>query len=362
MNTKKLFAILLTFVFLFGAFSATITAQSDIKVLLNGEELAFDVSPQLVDGRTMVPMRRIFEALGAEINWDEDTQTVTATKGDTVVIMQVNSKIMLLDGKEIELDVAPFLVDDRTLVPARAVAEGLDADVFWDEITRIVTIESKEEAQQTTTPPTTHVPSSRPARDPSRGALYGYGNDGIAELQYNARYGFEQILLPQSVFEEEEYVIDLMLSLDAEFIKEAIFSIWYEAADITVLNEFELLGIEEPEEDEEFFALLDEAIANWGLDSPIISVDIEDLGGDTLAIIINLKSTNWTLISEYIGIAYNENMGLRYFTLERSFNFFDDGDGLFMFCTITPERRSSIAAIENSRQAFINAIRVAMTQ
>ena len=96
-------------------------AQQDIKVLLDGTELTFDVPPQLINDRTMVPMRRIFEALGALVQWDEDTQTITAVKDEINVTMQIDQPVIVVSGEEITLDVAPQLVGDRTLVPIRAV-------------------------------------------------------------------------------------------------------------------------------------------------------------------------------------------------------------------------------------------------
>lgn len=128
-----------------------VMADENITVLLNGEELEFDVPPQMIEDRTMVPMRKIFESLGAEIEWDDATQTVTAAQGDAVVIMQIGNAVISVNGTEIELDVPPQLVDDRTLVPVRAVAESLNAQVEWDDATQTVIITKEESAAQSDT-------------------------------------------------------------------------------------------------------------------------------------------------------------------------------------------------------------------
>ena len=90
----------------------------------------------------MVPMRVIFEALGAEVSWDEETQMVQGTKDGIVVQLQIGSTLMFKNGNEILLDVPPQIMDDRTLVPVRAVAEDFDANVQWDANSNTVIITS----------------------------------------------------------------------------------------------------------------------------------------------------------------------------------------------------------------------------
>lgn len=112
----------------------------DIKVDIYGKRTEFDQNPVLYKDRTMVPVRKIFEELGATVSWDETTQTVTGKKGDRVITMSVGKRIMTVNGKNIYLDVSPILLSDRTLVPARAVAEGLGCNVDWDGQTNTVII------------------------------------------------------------------------------------------------------------------------------------------------------------------------------------------------------------------------------
>ncbi|MDR0470009.1 MAG: copper amine oxidase N-terminal domain-containing protein, partial [Peptococcaceae bacterium] len=121
-------------------------ADDGISVTVDGKSLSFDVPPQLIQNRTMVPMRAIFEALGADVDWNGASSTVTATTVDSVVVMQIGNAEITVDGKKILLDVPPMLIDNRTLVPVRAVAEGLKSDVLWDEATKRVIITSKDSA------------------------------------------------------------------------------------------------------------------------------------------------------------------------------------------------------------------------
>jgi len=137
-----------------GLFGNVVFANDEISVYLNGERLAFDVPPQIIDGRTMVPMRAIFEALGLEVEWNSEHKTIRATNDYVIVDMQVGNVDMFIvkyvdfDGypipirstARVELDVPPLLVDDRTLVPVRAISEGLGANVEWIDETRTVII------------------------------------------------------------------------------------------------------------------------------------------------------------------------------------------------------------------------------
>lgn len=109
-----------------------------VTVTLNGEKMIFDQSPVVVDGRTLVPLRAIFEALGATVEWNGTTQTVTSTKDGTIISMTIGKTEMYKNGEKIALDIAPQIVGGRTLVPVRAVAEGFGVSVDWNGETNTV--------------------------------------------------------------------------------------------------------------------------------------------------------------------------------------------------------------------------------
>ena len=111
-----------------------------ITVTLNGTPLSFDQAPIIQNDRTLVPLRVIFEALGADVAWDDWTQTVTAVKGEVTVKVTVGKNAMFKNGQTIPLDVPAQIVNDRTLVPVRAVSEAFDCSVDWDDATQTVTI------------------------------------------------------------------------------------------------------------------------------------------------------------------------------------------------------------------------------
>lgn len=149
MNTKK--RILALLLVLFTIFSGSVVALADnnIKVYLDDKLLTFDVEPQIINGRTMVPMRKIFESLGAVVTWDESSRTVTGKKGDTTVNVTIDSKVLFKNSSPKALDVAPVIIDGRTLVPVRAIAESFDCTVEWVEKTRTVKIETDENFDNT---------------------------------------------------------------------------------------------------------------------------------------------------------------------------------------------------------------------
>ena len=138
---KKLISCVLVICLAFTMFSFTAIAQDDISVIVNGKQIEMDQKPVLINDRTLVPMRAIFEALGASVGWDNDTNSVIATKDDTVIFMQIGHNKLFKNNEAIELDVPPKLVNDRTLVPVRAIAESFNLNVSWDEATQTVTID-----------------------------------------------------------------------------------------------------------------------------------------------------------------------------------------------------------------------------
>lgn len=109
-------------------------------VYLNGQQLSFDVAPRIENGRTLVPLRAIFEAVGANVQWDAATSTVKAVRSNTEVILTIGSLNPTVGGQAWTLDVPAKIVNDRTLAPLRFVGEAFGGQVGWDADTRTITI------------------------------------------------------------------------------------------------------------------------------------------------------------------------------------------------------------------------------
>lgn len=120
--------------------SVGIVLASEIRVNVDGRKLSPDVSPQIVNGRTLVPARAIFEALGVSVTWNDGT--VTGVKDGTTVRFTVGSRELRINEIIRPMDVAPAMVNDRVLVPVRFVSEAFGAAVSYREDTRTVNIVS----------------------------------------------------------------------------------------------------------------------------------------------------------------------------------------------------------------------------
>lgn len=112
-----------------------------VQVKLDGQFLSFDVPAQIVNGRTMIPVRKVSEAFDADVKWiDEEKKAVITTATSTIEIVQ-GDMFLTKDGTKIELDVPATNIDGRVMIPLRAVASALDCKVDWDPVRRFALIE-----------------------------------------------------------------------------------------------------------------------------------------------------------------------------------------------------------------------------
>lgn len=118
--------------------------QTSAAVFSQGEQLEFDQEPINDSGRLLVPARAIFESLGAEVEYDESTETVTANDGERTVVMQIDNPEMGNGTEVFELEVSPQIVNGRTMVPLRAVSEAFDCSVEYVESLNRVVIDKPE--------------------------------------------------------------------------------------------------------------------------------------------------------------------------------------------------------------------------
>jgi hypothetical protein len=117
-------------------------------VFVNGKELKSDLPPVIKGGRVLIPVRAVVNALGAQVQWDEQNQIVTIIKDGRTVTLELGSKIAVVDGQEIPLDVPAGVENGRTIVPLRFIAQAFNSTVEWDEETGTVIIEEPEQEQQ----------------------------------------------------------------------------------------------------------------------------------------------------------------------------------------------------------------------
>lgn len=172
MKTNRFFFVFLSFIILVSTFTSPVMAKKNIMVTLNGKPISFDQPPIMQNNRVLVPMRAIFEALGAYIHWVDDIQVILAFKGQSVIIMRIDEKELFVtdvsefetlddltmgiyetaygdaDGSFLqtnELDIVPQIIRGRTLIPLRAVSEALGVSVDWDSENSVVKLSCSED-------------------------------------------------------------------------------------------------------------------------------------------------------------------------------------------------------------------------
>lgn len=128
---KKLLSALL-------ALTMLLPSTFAVDLYVDGGALQTDVPPTILNGRTLVPLRAIFEALDADVTWDNATQTASAQKASTTVQVTIDNTTAYVNGRAQTLDAPAKLIGGRTMVPARFVSESLDARVLWDGNTESV--------------------------------------------------------------------------------------------------------------------------------------------------------------------------------------------------------------------------------
>ena len=136
--TAALFAALML------ASVVAVSANEVIRVTIEGQQVDFpgEQGPVIVDGRTLVPVRGVFEHLGFDVDWDEDARSAVLVREGVLVTLTLESDVFVINGENRNLEVAAQLIGDRTMIPIRAVVESVGYYVDWDDATRTVIISS----------------------------------------------------------------------------------------------------------------------------------------------------------------------------------------------------------------------------
>lgn len=129
----------------------TYAEQSSISVYVDNNKVTFDQNPVIKGDITLVPLRGVFEKLGAKVDWEQATQAVKVTKEDKTITLKKGSKDAFINNILQKLDTEPQLLNNRIMVPLRFISETLDAKVDWNETTRTITITQPTSTQQTST-------------------------------------------------------------------------------------------------------------------------------------------------------------------------------------------------------------------
>ena len=137
-----LFVVFVSMIIFTSIPAMTVYASDEIIVIIDGERVDFldGQDPVIINNRTLVPVRGIFEQLGFDIEWNGNTRQVKLKKGLNVVIVTIDSKTLITNGENHTLDVPAQLINGRTMLPIRAVLDKLGYEMEWDGATSSVHI------------------------------------------------------------------------------------------------------------------------------------------------------------------------------------------------------------------------------
>ncbi len=386
---KKLLCMILAAVMILSSVSAVVFANDEIKVLVDGNQLEFDVAPVIEDGRTLVPMRAIFEALGADVDWNESSKTITAkTDSKTLMITIGENRLGVIEKvavsqetkidedntgytealiRSIPLDVPAKIVDGRTLVPIRAVSEGLDADVAWNAEEKIVSITKKS-------PEYEKFPDVEVADEFKDIVVKDATELELNQISYNdykvlvhvcsniLRFDFEQNILPDEIFKS-----DVSPALDSknEILLSDIYALWDHYAVLNMSYIFQesacryIIGSEKEltaeERSDAFYDSAVKLLQSLKLDGKSIIKDCtyESVGNGKNMLLIEFSDYSHGSDCKYIGIVQTDDKKIGYYTAEADPN---DKENLY-FCYVDEKTWGIYGAIGFEKSDFMAAVK-----
>lgn len=357
---RKAIAMALTF----GIISSTaVMAQNEIKVYVDGKQVEFDVKPIIYEERTLVPLRAIFEALGAEVTWNQDTKTASAVRGDDTVSITIDSKQLFKNSKAVELDVPAMIVDERTLVPVRAISESFDCDVQWDGEAQTVNITTKTVPAPTAEP--TVSPTEAPSADKGEKLqLSEKDNETLKSQKELIRYEYEQNTLPSYVFKNKDKIYDMLANTKEGIMQfgDTVFYEWDRTA-ITyllriVVDSETTYELREKETAENLPAYFESAIKQAGIDKETMFEGATCLENDGTRVgVVIFKSADSLVQCKYLGIVAAKDKKPRYFTAENDVLETDK----WFFCEVTESGRGTIGVFDKKDEQadFQNFVNIA---
>ena len=134
--------IIIFFIIVFISSTTVLASNNKINVVLDGNEIQFDTEPIMIDGRVMIPIRQVVESLGASITWENDTKTIITILFGSVIVFQIDNPYAFGYYGTIELDVPPQIINGRTLIPIRFLVENSGCNVEWDVVSNTVYIKT----------------------------------------------------------------------------------------------------------------------------------------------------------------------------------------------------------------------------
>ena len=183
----------------------------------------------------------------------------------------------------------------------------------------------------------------------------------FSDPHFQARWRYEQFFLPVIIFGMESEILEKLHNADTNALREHIMPWWEIAAGTVVLTVWDDMGFEIPDTEEERLALANMLRPEVSLgDEHIADVQFVQIDSYTKAFVIEMLDINQPRVSTFIGIAHNEEMGLSIFTLEKLGGFIVEAPEAHIFCFLAIDSRGSFHSIDNTIEAFVNAMHEAM--
>lgn len=329
---KKILSLLLT---LAAVSSISTVSANDIKVLIDGKNIEFDVPPMIIENRTMVPLRKIFEEFGAIVEYEPTERMITAIKDETEIVLFVDRNDMYVDQQEITLDVPAVIVESRTLVPVRAISEAFACDVKWQGETSSVVITS---------------PGTNASADVALTIDFSKDTSGEKkEVHGNIRYNFEQDVL-SAMLEDTDGSLKNMFVNNTEAFVNTVGNAWNETVKEILTNKLVNGEDNKAELTEDLNSLIAKKINEYELHANQNYTWESCVIAGKNAIVLKMADIDTMLVSTYIAIVYDEANGFSYYMLEKSMS------NMYMLCTRQGEQHINLGFAENNKEAFVNAV------
>ena len=193
-------------------------AEDKIKLTYNGEIIETDTPPVIVEERTLVPARAVFETMGMEVDWEESNRTVFVSNDSVSIMIAIENDVMLKTTLEngtvenIALEVPAQIMNERTMIPVRAVSEAMGITVDWDGDTRTVILMDESTATEEPTQIPTDLPTDtpQPAATPTSRPSSGGGGGGSSSVRPKSTpQPTEAVQTPGPVVENPSFAIKL---------------------------------------------------------------------------------------------------------------------------------------------------------
>ncbi|MCD8157606.1 MAG: copper amine oxidase N-terminal domain-containing protein [Clostridiales bacterium] len=347
--------------------SSAVFAEEDITVKVDGEVIVCETTPQITDGRTMLPVRDVFEALGADAYWNEDTKTVSGVKDNIMVNMTVGSDILKINGEKLVMDTAPVITEGRIFVPARYAAEAFGCETEWDSQAKTVSKTTPTVLRDTENEISTGTPSCTPDMTELKyinfnvqPVDYSVMDEESAEIHEKVRNSFEHNYFYEMLAAESKEILAQYTDM---YNKQGSYTLnaWNGN-----LNDYITAFILESEETGEQIGsfqgdINSEDFINYITNDCRLSRDINfnttpQYFTDCTAFYVELAEDRYISSCRYIVVLFDNDCNFKYYTLEKAL------DGYWNVCETTESGSRLITSFSDEggtsalRAAFVGAV------